>query len=108
MKISKYTAATTPADDDATVLVQGGTTKKVLLSVLKTFFGGGSAPTAENDFQVASGSPLAWAKKTLAETKTILGAVSSEDFTTIVKCTQAEYDALSPADPNTLYIILEE
>lgn len=35
-----------------------------------------------------------------------IGNVSSEDFTDIVKCTQAEYDALSPADENTLYIIV--
>jgi hypothetical protein len=33
--------------------------------------------------------------------------VSSEDIRTIVRLTQAEYDALDPKDPNTLYIIVE-
>lgn len=110
-KISRYPAATVPADADVVPMVQGGVTKKVALSILKAFFGGGGpTPTAENDFQVASGSPLAWAEKTLADTKSILGfgeVVTSEDITTIVKCTQAEYDALSPADAGTLYIIVE-
>ncbi|MFA7120537.1 MAG: hypothetical protein WC277_03610 [Bacilli bacterium] len=36
-----------------------------------------------------------------------IGNVSSTDITTIVKLTQAEYDGLSPVDPNTLYIIVE-
>lgn len=34
--------------------------------------------------------------------------VSSQDVTTIVTLTQAEYDALSPPDDDTLYVILEE
>ncbi|MEI7635866.1 MAG: hypothetical protein WCJ37_01060 [Syntrophus sp. (in: bacteria)] len=77
-KISKYPAATVPADADVVPMVQGGATKKVALSILKTFFGGGGpTPTVENDFQVAFGSPLAWAKKTLAETQAILGVVGS-------------------------------
>ena len=37
-----------------------------------------------------------------------IGNVASTDFDTIVKCTQAEYDAISPADEDTLYIIVEE
>jgi hypothetical protein len=41
-----------------------------------------------------------------AKTVSGIGNVSSEDFTTIVKCSQAEYDALSPVDENTLYIIV--
>jgi hypothetical protein len=32
--------------------------------------------------------------------------VVSDDLTVIVKCTQAEYDALSSVDENTLYIIV--
>ena len=110
-KISSYPAATSGADADKMLIVQGGVTKNILLSVLKSFFGSAPTPTAESDFQVASGSPIAWAKKTLAEVKTILGitnAVESEDFTDIVKCTQAEYDALSPPDDDTLYVIVEE
>ena len=145
-KISKYNPVTSPGDTDAIPIVQGGVTKKALLSVLKTYFNLGESaaptPTAANDFQVAAGSPLAWAKKTLAETLVILGIASkadkvatspaptglvatydsdgnlstsaievedivvSEDITTIVKLTQAQYTALSPADSATLYIIV--
>jgi hypothetical protein len=257
-KMSKYTAATTPADADITTLGQGGVTKKVALSVLKSYFNssdllnnfaGSGAPglgddsadgyavgsvwidtaaspkeayrcasagagaaiwlkttlttdelgtaallnaeaaTAANDFLVGGSSPLSWIRKTLAETLVILGignkadkvatspaptgkvaqfdsggnlAVStkdasdihalgaddqslaglatkvatspaptgliatfdssgnlaisaaevedlvlSEDIQTIVKLTQAAYDALSPVDSATLYIIVE-
>lgn len=52
--------------------------------------GGSTAPTpeAESDFQMAAGSPLAWVKKTLNETKAILGvggssfaeAIAQDDF----------------------------
>jgi hypothetical protein len=34
--------------------------------------------------------------------------VTSETIFYIVKCTQAEYDLLSPPDENTLYVIVEE
>ena len=48
-------------------------------------------------------------KMALSVLKTYMGGnVSSSDFSTIVKCTQAEYDALSPVDEETLYIIVEE
>lgn len=33
-------------------------------------------------------------------------SVSSTDVTSIVQLTQAEYDALSPADPDTLYVVV--
>jgi len=46
-------------------------------------------------------------KLALSVLKTYIGNVSSADISTIVKCTQAEYDALSPVDENTLYIIVE-
>jgi len=48
-------------------------------------------------------------KLALSVLKTYTGGdyVSSEDIATIVKCTQAEYDALSPPDSDTLYIIVE-
>ena len=32
--------------------------------------------------------------------------VTSDDVTSIVKLTQAAYDALDPADPDTLYIVV--
>ncbi|MFP4150043.1 MAG: hypothetical protein ACLFV0_11200 [Nitriliruptoraceae bacterium] len=35
------------------------------------------------------------------------GYVTSDDVTAIVKLTQAAYDALDPADPDTLYVIVE-
>ena len=34
--------------------------------------------------------------------------VESTDFTTIVEVTESEYDALSPPDENTLYIVVED
>jgi hypothetical protein len=34
------------------------------------------------------------------------GNVNSADFTDIVALTQAEYDALSPPNPNVLYVIV--
>ena len=33
--------------------------------------------------------------------------VISDDVTSIVKLTQAAYDALDPADPDTLYIVVD-
>ncbi|MBN2439391.1 MAG: hypothetical protein JXL20_12415, partial [Deltaproteobacteria bacterium] len=78
MRISKYAAAESVNDADQTVIVQGGVTKKALMSVLKAYFGSSetSLPdcTAESDFVVAAGSPLAWAKKTLADVKALLHA----------------------------------
>lgn len=35
----------------------------------------------------------------------VVGAISSPTVTSIVSLTQAAYDALSPPDPNTLYLI---
>ena len=59
-------------------------------SILKTYFdtqytGGASVPsaTAESDFIIAGASPFAWAKKTLAEAKTILGLVLTQTSQTI-------------------------
>ena len=52
-KISKYPAATTPADADITIMVQGGATKKVTLSVLKAYF---NASDLLNNF-AGSGAP---------------------------------------------------
>lgn len=75
-KISQYTEVTTNTETDVLLVNQSGTTKKTTLAKIKTALGVGDTPPtpeAANDFQVAAGSPLAWAKKTLDEVKSILG-----------------------------------
>lgn len=44
----------------------------------------------------------------MTTTTLLAGLVSSEDFTTIVALTEADYDLLDPPDPTTLYIFTEE
>ena len=116
-KISNYTAVVTPADADVVPVVQSGVTKKMALSVLKTYMGGTpSSDDAKADKAATSPDPTGYVATfddegnldVSAKTVSEIGNVSSSDFSTIVKCTQAEYDAISPADEDTLYIIVEE
>lgn len=111
-KISQLPAATTAADADIAVLVQGGATKNIALSVLKESFG----LDAKADKVATSPDPTgpAFFDETGNLVMDVDGwrdwmetLVSSPDFYSIVALTQAEYDSLSPVDPNTLYVIVE-
>lgn len=115
-KISSYAAVVTPADADVVPVVQSGVTKKVALSVLKTYVAGTPEADATKADKVATSPDPTGYVATFDDdgnldvsVKTVagIGNVSSSDFSTIVKCTQAEYDAISPVDENTLYIIVE-
>lgn len=76
-KISSYPAATTLQNADLVPIVQGGATKKGTMAQLKTFMETGevsvAAAEAESDFLAGAGSPVVWARKTLAQIKAILG-----------------------------------
>jgi hypothetical protein len=95
-KISALTdLAAEPAADDRLVVVDTSvtTTKRVNWSVIKALFTTHALATAANDFLVASGAG-AFVKKTLAETKTILGIdAASKTATGVVElATTAEVD----------------
>ena len=95
--ISGATPKTTPIDadnfgyaDSAATNILKSLTWANIKAALKTYFdtlytGGASIPsaTAESDFIIAGASPFAWAKKTLAEAKTILGLVLTQTSQTI-------------------------
>lgn len=97
MKISEYPNATGTSNTDTTVIVQSGATKKITMAILKAFFGAGKmdtvTPTATNDVLMASGSPLAWVKKTLAQLKTALGLPESKFMQVIVVASNTDVTA---------------
>ena len=47
------------------------------------------------------------ASKKLTGANLFAGKVQSDDVTDIKTVSQAEYDALAPADANTIYLVLE-
>lgn len=58
--------------------------------------------TAESDFIVSAGSPLAWVKKTLAETKTILGFMAAGAY----ELTDGATIAVDWSDGATQYVVI--
>jgi hypothetical protein len=64
---------------------------------------GTAAAAASTDFATAAQGAKA---DSAVQPADIADVVSSTDVTTIVKLTQAEYDALSPPEATTLYIVI--
>jgi hypothetical protein len=84
-KISQLPLATGVTGANLVPIVAGGVTQRATLSTLATFMqaNGPTGPTG-----VAGGA-----------------GVAVTGFTAIAVVTQAAYDALSPPNPNTLYIV---
>jgi hypothetical protein len=118
-KISQLPAATGVSGPDLVPIVQGGVTKRVAVSVLAV-----AGPTGPGGAAEAYQGPTAPAEASAGETWfnstdgryfvryegfwVEVGNIQELDisgFNAIAVVTQAAYDALSPPDPNTLFIV---
>jgi len=94
--------AAEPADDDLVMVVDvsdatdgaGGTNKRTLWSTLKGLWTRHDLATAANDFLIASGSGV-FVKKTLVETKAVLGLTIVQPAVNILTLTNAAASTLA-------------